>query len=146
MLFREPVLAAPSPSGRADGTEKITGKDYQHFKKCRTIRNRYDDGVPLTPGDHAVVLAALRRHPKAVQKIGKGVAAITVGRYVEGSRCFFVIRTDGSVEDFSLRACFSPSHAQRSKDKTVLAVMRAFDYRAITQKFQAALRHLPTSN
>jgi hypothetical protein len=132
VLFRAP---APPPGGLV-----VPRKHYGQFKKCQAIRNRYTDGMPLADGDHEVIMAALRRHPKAARKIGNGVAAIVVGEYVNGTRCFFVIRVDGSVEDFSLRACFSPSDLDRGRPGSLLALMRAFDYRAITRKFQAALR------
>lgn len=70
------------------------------------------------------------------------MAAIVVGTYVGGSRCFWVIRVDGSVEDFSIRNCFYPSRVDRYRSPDLLAKMRSWDLQRVVRRFQAALRAL----
>lgn len=55
------------------------------------------------------VLEVLKKgHPDPQKKIGSGVKAIQVKKYPEmESTCFFIMRTDGTKEDFSVRKCIS---------------------------------------
>ena len=54
-----------------------------------------------------VLLDLLKKgHQEPEKKIGKGMAAFQVRFHSQWrSRCFFVIRTDKSVDDFSFRKC-----------------------------------------
>lgn len=64
---------------------KLTGKQHRALK------------------DLAFMIDLLKQHPRAQAKIGPGVAAITVDRFVGRPRCYFVVRSDGTCEDLSLR-------------------------------------------
>jgi hypothetical protein len=66
---------------------------------------KYDLGDRLSDNDAEVLMAALNRHPEAKDKIGSGVANFSVRTADFGSRCFWVNRTDGTTEKFSLKAC-----------------------------------------
>lgn len=112
---------------------KETSANYKLRKECQTIKNRYPDGIPLNKTDKALVITALRRHPKAKQKFGAGINDIVVSKYVYGSRCYFVIRADGTTEDFSLRKCFGlPTQPRNEKLATA---MRVFNYRSIVTQY-----------
>lgn len=98
---------------------------------ARSIKDRYSDGEPLRGKDRRLLVALPKRHPKAASKIGPGVAAIVVDRFVGGTRCFFVVRTDSTVEDLSIYRCLGRRDRRTAK---VLVMMRRFNY-------QAVLRH-----
>lgn len=67
----------------------------------RAILDKAEWGVPLTGDDHEFVLSLLERHPNASKKIGCGVSYFTVNSDGQGSRCFYVHRSDGSSDHFS---------------------------------------------
>lgn len=103
------------------------------YNQCRQIKDRYANGIPLSKQDRSTVLAALRLHPKGKEKFGNGVNAVIVDDYVYGSRCFFVIRNDGTAEDFSLYKCFGrPVTLHTGK---LAAIMTRFNYTTIVQKY-----------
>ncbi|GAQ80511.1 putative DNA-directed RNA polymerase large subunit [Klebsormidium nitens] len=80
-----------------------------------TILRRYEISERLSPEDQQFVLEELLAyHEKAAEKIGCGVEAIKVDRAPKGQsdRCFHVLRTDGSSEDFSFRKCLVNRAAQ----------------------------------
>lgn len=83
-----------------------------HFAKKRDalaylkqLLHKYDLGDRLSDKDAEILMAALNRHPEAKDKIGPGVASFSVRTADFGSRCFWVNRTDGTTEKFSLKAC-----------------------------------------
>ena len=60
---------------------------------------------PIAGDDNAFLLELLKKHPRAVEKIGAGVKHFTVENAKGGTRCFYVIRADGSRSDFSFMKC-----------------------------------------
>lgn len=62
----------------------------------------------LTDEEFEIVMKALKKHPKADQKIGVGVTSIFVQPTLQyrDSYCFHVKRVDSSEEDFSYPYCF----------------------------------------
>ncbi|KAM0849922.1 hypothetical protein ACQ4PT_053415 [Festuca glaucescens] len=88
---------------------------------------RYEDGGLLCPDDEKVIVEkVLAHHPRLEDKIGCGLEAIMVDKHpgFKRSRCLFVVRTNGDLEDFSYRKCLRasierayPSHADRFIDK-----------------------------
>lgn len=71
----------------------------------RAMLRRYEPGQKVDDGDADDLLALLQRHPEAAQKIGAGVAGFRVDRAIEGTRCFYVQRKDGTGTDFSFGSC-----------------------------------------
>jgi len=71
------------------------------------IRQTYKEGEELRPDDFAVIRKLLDYHPECDAKIGAGVRGLRFDRSLHdsGSSCFWVLRTDGSVEDFSAKKC-----------------------------------------
>lgn len=66
-------------------------------------------GQPLNDSDRAACLEVLPRHPQAAEKVGSGVAEITVedgGHY--GTRFFQIVRTNGTTANFPYLSCISP--------------------------------------
>ncbi|KAF7828324.1 DNA-directed RNA polymerase IV subunit 1 isoform X1 [Senna tora] len=73
--------------------------------KC--ILKKYSIDQQLNEKDKSTILRALRFHPRSNEKVGTGAKDINVGQHPEhkDTRCFFVVRDDGTVEDFSYRKC-----------------------------------------
>ncbi|KAJ4720299.1 DNA-directed RNA polymerase subunit [Melia azedarach] len=68
----------------------------------------YNDGDPLSADDHSFVAdSVFNYHPDKAAKMGAGIDHFTVDKHgsFQGSRCFFVVSTDGSKQDFSSRKC-----------------------------------------
>uniref|UniRef100_A0A6M3JAD2 DUF3223 domain-containing protein n=1 Tax=viral metagenome TaxID=1070528 RepID=A0A6M3JAD2_9ZZZZ len=72
----------------------------EHF---RAVLGRSKVGETIDGPDHGQLLALLNRHPDALAKIGVGVAHFIVDVAAFGSRCFVVVRADGSSTDWSYR-------------------------------------------
>jgi len=139
VAFRPPVRTADAK--QPDRTRERSRKPLPDlFLRCREIRDRYADGVPLSAEDRKVVLSALRQHPKGREKFGAGVQAVIAHTYVGGTRCFFVVRADGTAEDFSLRKCFREVHAGRRKTPAIREQMATFDYGGVVRRFRAWLK------
>jgi len=62
------------------------------------------------------VMALLLNHPRAEEKIGCGVAAIKVSTgHTSSNRCFHIVRTDKSIENFSIVKCIDGDHSELHK-------------------------------
>lgn len=72
----------------------------------REILYRYDTGKRVSEGDSEFLADLLQLHPQAPQKIGCGVRYFTVEQN-DGSRGFWLTRTDGSRTDWSFLACLT---------------------------------------
>ncbi|CAI9093919.1 OLC1v1029529C3 [Oldenlandia corymbosa var. corymbosa] len=86
----------------------LAPKDIQNLSQ--TLRNllyKYEIDCYLNDVDKAVVMSALYFHPRGTEKIGTGALNIKVGYHSEykDSRCFQLVRTDGTTEDFSYHKC-----------------------------------------
>ncbi|WJI78038.1 MULTISPECIES: DCL family protein [unclassified Mesorhizobium] len=67
--------------------------------------NRYRPGDAVSAADVAFLAEALKRHPEARTKIGSGIRSFDVRSADYGTKCFWVLRTDGSEERFSYKSC-----------------------------------------
>lgn len=83
-----------------------------HFpRKCdaekylKNMLHKYDVGDKVSNDDAVILGAALALHPDAESKIGCGVSDFSVRSADFGTKCFWVNRTDGTTEKFSLRSC-----------------------------------------
>ncbi|XP_020539597.1 DNA-directed RNA polymerase IV subunit 1 isoform X2 [Jatropha curcas] len=90
------------------------------------ILNKYPVDQQLNEADKCTLMSALYFHPRRDEKIGSGAQDIKVVNHPEyqGSRCFSVVRTDGTIEDFSYRKCvhgaleiIAPQKARRYREK-----------------------------
>ncbi|XP_059276067.1 DNA-directed RNA polymerase IV subunit 1 isoform X1 [Lycium ferocissimum] len=73
----------------------------------KQILSKYAIDCALSEADKSLAMMALHFHPRRSEKIGKGALEIKIGYHkeYEDSRCFMLVRTDGTVEDFSYRKC-----------------------------------------
>jgi|SRR5215470_15923925 len=54
---------------------------------------------------HAFLCDLVSRHPRAAEKIGKGISHFTIGAGLFGTLCFYLNRVDGTRTDFSYLKC-----------------------------------------
>ncbi|XP_015964342.1 DNA-directed RNA polymerase IV subunit 1 isoform X1 [Arachis duranensis] len=99
---------------------------YKLTSASRNILNKYSIDEQLNEKDLFTMLKVLHFHPHRDEKYGSGPQHIKVGWHPEHktTRCFFIERTDGTVEDFSYRKCIlgaleivAPDKAKTQKKK-----------------------------
>lgn len=80
-----------------------------HFDKrgdavayLKSMLHRYDVGDRVNVQDAVILKAALEHHPNASAKIGSGINYFSVRTADFGTKCFWVDRTDGTTEKFSI--------------------------------------------
>lgn len=75
----------------------------------KDMLNKYPIGAMVMGTDKADLKALLKRHTEEAEKIGCGISHFVVDNgppeYEIPTRCFWVIRSDGSREDFSYKHC-----------------------------------------
>lgn len=74
---------------------------------CRGILSRYKVGETVGDDDARFLSDLIRRHPKFGVKIGCGIDRFEAGNGKFGSKCFHVVRIDGSTEEFSYKQCLA---------------------------------------
>merc|ERR1712217_652255 len=96
-----------SSSGHAASVLAGFSGDFRALRSTvQQILHSNAEGDRLNAQDFRLVREILEYHPEAASKVGVGVQAIKVDASLhEGSRCFWVIRRDGTTEDFSVRRC-----------------------------------------
>jgi hypothetical protein len=70
------------------------------------VRKTHPLGVLITD---PLIYAALDLHRYRDDKVGPGMVHIELGINKYRERCFYVVRVDGTREDFSYRMCFNPA-------------------------------------
>jgi len=76
------------------------------------ILNKYPLSTELIDHEFDDVMSLLLCHPRADEKLGSGVKSIKINRGLYSSnRCFHILRTDGSIEDFSIGKCINGDHS-----------------------------------
>ncbi|XP_047156504.1 DNA-directed RNA polymerase IV subunit 1 isoform X2 [Vigna umbellata] len=86
----------------------VTVNDIQKLTiASRCILNKYAIDELISEFDRSTMLRVLNFHPRRSEKLGIGPQDIKVGWHPKftDSRCFHIVRTDGTVEDFSYRKC-----------------------------------------
>jgi len=94
-----------APSWRRGNYLGFRTKDDLQKHVSKAVMPRYALGEALVGEDLELVLALLDRHPRRAEKLGPGVARVTVERAMYGARRFDVHRLDGGVADFSYLKC-----------------------------------------
>lgn len=79
-------------------------------ERFRNILYKYRLGETIDVADSQFMSYAVQRHPDAAAKIGLGIRSFEVRAADYGTRCFWVIRVDGSAEKFSFNACYKPTN------------------------------------
>ncbi|XP_022736885.1 DNA-directed RNA polymerase IV subunit 1 isoform X3 [Durio zibethinus] len=88
--------------------ELLTLNDIQRLSRdLRNILHKYPIDHRLSGADLDKLTMALYFHPRRNEKIGSGFKEIKVGYHPEhtNARCFSLVRTDGTIVDFSYRKC-----------------------------------------
>lgn len=78
----------------------------------KDLLNRYKPISTLNEMDSTDVMALLSGHTNAKEKIGTGIAYISVDSDDLGGQCFHINREDGSKENFSYIKCISGQQSQ----------------------------------
>jgi len=103
----------------------VAGQDFRTQQDLlayvRAILNRYHLGQVLDLFDYPFVIDLLQQHPDAAQKIGCGASHIYVAETpAYHTRCFHLVRQDGSETDFSYLECIRAT----AHDKKVRQALR----------------------
>lgn len=69
---------------------------------------RYKPGDRVSDEDAKDLASLLQRHPHAGEKIGPGIDHFEVMSADYNSQCFWVVRTDETIERFSYPSCIGP--------------------------------------
>ncbi|XWS48985.1 hypothetical protein CRYUN_Cryun13aG0124700 [Craigia yunnanensis] len=88
--------------------ELLTLDDIQRLSRAlRNILHKYPIDHRLSGADWNTLMMALYFHPRRDEKIGSGAQEIKVGYHPEhtNARCFSLVRTDGTIVDFSYHKC-----------------------------------------
>ncbi|CAG9464800.1 unnamed protein product [Pedinophyceae sp. YPF-701] len=113
----EPEADTPDAKKTKQGSEPVA-LGYKTFKNGREatvyfhkLVQDWPANVDLNPYELNVVESLLTSgHPDSAKKVGDGLRAIQVRvnhAFDPPSRCFFVVRKDGTMEDFSYRKCLA---------------------------------------
>ncbi|XP_021290958.1 DNA-directed RNA polymerase IV subunit 1 isoform X1 [Herrania umbratica] len=107
--------------------ELLTLDDIQRLSRAlRNILHKYPIDHWLSEADRNTLMMALYFHPRRDEKIGSGAQEIKVGYHPEhaNARCFSLVRTDGTIVDFSYHKCvlgaleiIAPHRAKSYKSK-----------------------------
>ncbi|KAI3463973.1 hypothetical protein Pfo_020636 [Paulownia fortunei] len=86
---------------------KTFGSSVEIFDYFFKLLHTWPTNLNLNKYEHIALLELLKKgHLEAERKIGKGIKAFQVRFHPQfKSRCFFLIREDESVDDFSFRKC-----------------------------------------
>ncbi|XAR55026.1 DNA-directed RNA polymerase [Bertholletia excelsa] len=98
----------------------ITPKDIMRISDAlRCMLHKYPVNHRLTDTDKTIAMMALYFHPRRTEKVGSGVQDIKIGYHMEygNSRCFLLVRIDGTVEDFSYRKCIHHALEEIAPDR-----------------------------
>ena len=74
----------------------------------RKMLNRYVAGDRVTDADAVDLASLLEHHPNRDEKVRDGIDHFEVQAADYGTKCFRVIRPDGTWVRFSYKACISP--------------------------------------
>ncbi|XP_019055892.1 PREDICTED: DNA-directed RNA polymerase IV subunit 1 isoform X3 [Nelumbo nucifera] len=120
---KQSFYASKDPLPKGDSSENLPSSVLRSIysredvlklnSSLKHILHKYPINDYLSEVDKSILLRALYFHPKRNQKMGTGpkdikvLPRIRVGYHSEHqqSRCFMLVRTDGTIEDFSYRKC-----------------------------------------
>lgn len=71
----------------------------------KEMLGKYPVGQRVSEEDAVDLHALLARHKDVGHKIGCGVSHFQVEKDGYGGRCFWIVRVDGSQEDFTYKRC-----------------------------------------
>jgi hypothetical protein len=74
----------------------------------RAMLRRYKPGDRVNDEDSKDLASLLERHPHAIEKIGPGIDHFEVMSADYHTKCFWVVRSDETIERFSYTTCIGP--------------------------------------
>ncbi|KAF7838467.1 protein EMBRYO DEFECTIVE 514 [Senna tora] len=94
-------------SGPVSLGPKTFGSSVEMFEYFYKFLHHWPPYLKVNKYEHLMLLELLKKgHPEPEKKIGGGVCAFQIRNHpMWKSRCFFLIREDKSVDDFSFRKC-----------------------------------------
>ncbi|KAK8710733.1 hypothetical protein V6N13_146046 [Hibiscus sabdariffa] len=103
----ENTKAEPSDSSRVRLGPKEFGSSVEMFDYFYKLLHYWPTRFNLNKYEHMVMLELLKKgHEESDKKIGGGIKAFQIRFHpVWKSKCFFAIREDETLEDFSFRKC-----------------------------------------
>lgn len=70
------------------------------------IRNTYAPGERVEPAHEVILRELIQRHPDLEGKLaGEGISHFEVQHCTHGTKCFYIVRSDGKRVDFSYKKC-----------------------------------------
>ncbi|XP_019199955.1 PREDICTED: protein DCL, chloroplastic-like [Ipomoea nil] len=86
---------------------KSFGSSVEMFEYCYKLLHHWAPNLDINEYEHMVLLELIKKgHADPQKKIGQGIGAFQVRNHpIFKSRCFFIVRVDGSADDFSFRKC-----------------------------------------
>lgn len=87
----------------------IGGKRFETQKAAnffiKELLNSHPLKEPIPEPHHSFLCDLISRHPRASEKIGKGIKHFTVEPALHGTRCFYLNRVDNTRIDFATGKC-----------------------------------------
>lgn len=74
-------------------------------QKTRTIISKIEDDVKLESNDHSFLVDLVKYHPNKEKSADLDHFIVSKNKDHGNSRCFFIVRTNGVKEDFSVNKC-----------------------------------------
>jgi hypothetical protein len=74
----------------------------------KDMLKRYRPGDRVSDEDGKDLASLLTRHPQSAEKIGPGIDHFEVMSADYNTKCFWVVRTDETIERFSYPSCIGP--------------------------------------
>ena len=85
-------------------TRRFESRD-EARKFFQEILYRYKIGERVSEADAADLAGLIQRHPEYAEKVGRGIDHFAIQSADHGTRCFRVVRTDGTWARFSFKTC-----------------------------------------
>ncbi|CAA0820535.1 DNA-directed RNA polymerase IV subunit 1 [Striga hermonthica] len=87
-------------------------------QRLKRMLKEYPMNSTLREQDKSTAMKALHFHPRYPSKVGSGILDIKVGLHPDHKQtCFFLVRTDGTEEDFSYNKCIDHAFELIEPDK-----------------------------
>jgi hypothetical protein len=82
----------------------------------KAILHKYEIGVSIRNPDLDFISLLLKRHPEYSEKVGNGIQSIVVRKDKAWgkTKCFYIVRIDGTYTDFSYIHCIDNDTSQES--------------------------------
>lgn len=118
------------------GENKFSSKK-EALQFYRTILGYYDNNEKLNSSDFDNVYSLLETHPKKNEKIGCGIEYFRVGIAKYNTKCFELVRTDGTTDFFSFTKRINKPKNSFSKFTDACRQSIQVDLRNVKQKYFA---------